>query len=181
MASLITTPTTTTTTTTTTPNFTGIWNETVREGLDSFLSAMGIGWIKRKAAAALISKQTHIILMDNNEPTTIVIRQLGGKNGPEENILNIGSPTIIPSKDQVGQVIELKLNLRWNEKQDILLNDLITEVGAMHVKRSMVGEQMKVEVFHTESQVSMYRLFTKEIGSDMFISMEDGKVKVVKK
>tara|TARA_B100000795_G_scaffold211319_1_gene164959 strand:+ start:43 stop:564 length:522 start_codon:yes stop_codon:yes gene_type:complete len=142
-------------------DFTGVWKEASIDNFDNFLQKMGIGWIKRKLAATLVKKQTHTILYDATAQT-IIIRTEGKRYGTETHTLNLGKPTTIPSKTSDGIDTELVLNLRWNEDQTILLNDLAIETGNMHVKRYMVGEQMKVEVIHVESGGTLSRLFDKE-------------------
>jgi hypothetical protein len=189
MASLTTEEITTMTNTTDCigPQLNGIWKEVSISNLDAFLAAIGIGWLKRKAAAMLIKVQTHIILYDE-ATQTIIIRTLGKRGGPDENKINIGKPTQItaqvvdPDKmeDSKTTGAAMTLNMSWNDKKDILLNDLEVEnIGELHVERSIIGKQMKVEVTHKKSGVTMYRMFDKVDGSESRVSEDsNGKIKV---
>jgi hypothetical protein len=177
----------TTTTNNIGPRLTGIWKEVSITNLDGFLQAIGIGWVKRKAAALLIKPETHLILYNPNNPNneeTIIIRTLGKRGGPDEKKLNIGKPTrVMDVRDpedptDSGTSKELLLHLTWNENKDVLLNDLVAEgVGALHVDRLLIGSQMKVEVTHKDSGIKMHRMFTKVEQSETRVS-EDSNGKL---
>jgi hypothetical protein len=177
----------TTTTNNIGPRLTGIWKEVSITNLDGFLQAIGIGWVKRKAAALLIKPETHLILYNPNNPNneeTIIIRTLGKRGGPDEKKLNIGKPTrVMDVRDpedptNSGTSKELLLHLTWNENKDVLLNDLVAEgVGALHVDRLLIGSQMKVEVTHKDSGIKMHRMFTKVEQSETRLS-EDSNGKL---
>jgi len=110
----------------------------------------------------------------------------GKPGGLDEKRINIGKPTEItsnvydPGAPDNTSTKKLVLNMRWNETKDILLNDLVVEkFGGMHVERWIIGEQMKVEVTHTESGVKMYRMFDKVPGSNTRLSeTADGKLEI---
>ena len=167
------------------PRLTGIWKEVSITNLDGFLQAIGIGWVKRKAAALLIGAETHLILYNPNNEETIIIRTLGKRGGPDEKKLNIGKPTrVMDVRDpedptNSGTSKELLLHLTWNENKDVLLNDLVAEgVGALHVDRLLIGSQMKVEVTHKDSGIKMHRMFTKVEHSETRLS-EDSNGKLL--
>ena len=171
MASIATTPTTDTSVG---KQLDGIWKEVHIENNAAFLAAIGIGWLKRKAAALLMKAQTHMLLY-NDAAQTIIIRTEGKIGGPDENKLNIGTPTNVtattPGDQEDTTTNQIILNLSWNETKDILLNDLeVQNIGALHVERLIVGEQMKVEVTHVQSGVKMHRLFDKVVGSEKRVS-----------
>ena len=127
------------------------------DGLDAFLKACGVGWVKRKAAAALIKRQRHEVRFP--EPGRCYIKVQGKMNGDDEKTLNLGKPTTVVSKDENGVDTELTLHLRWDESRTRVLNDLETAHGPMHVERWVEGAQMVVECTHVTSGVKLRRLF----------------------
>jgi len=169
------------------PRLTGIWKEVSITNLDGFLLAIGIGWVKRKAAALLIKPETHLILYTHSDPNNeekIIIRTLGKRGGPDEKKLNIGKPTRVrdvrdpEDPTTSGTSKELLLHLTWNKTKDVLLNDLVAEgVGALHVDRLLIGSQMKVEVTHKDSGIKMHRMFNKVEHSETRLS-EDSNGKL---
>ena len=146
--------------------------------LDAFLKGMGVGWIKRKAAAQLIKLKTQrqTVLYDPSKQT-IIIRVEGKPSGDEEHTLNIGSPTEVPGKLSDGKETTLTLNLAWSDNGTVLVNDFVSdEGGRLIVRRSMVGEQMKVECRHFDSGVAMWRMFDRIEPNKTVGVGEDGKL-----
>ena len=77
-------------------DFDGVWSEVSLHKLDAFLCAMGVGWVKRKAACALIKLKTqrHTIKHEggsddgNKTGERIRIKVEGKPNGTEEKTEN---------------------------------------------------------------------------------------------
>lgn len=158
-------------------DFTGVWKESSLHNLEAFLVGMGIGWIKRKAAIALLKlkTQTQTVYYDETAQT-VQIKVVGKPSGDEENLLSIGRPTVVKSKDSNDNDNELTLNLKWNDDKTILINDFIAEGGRLIVKRYMVGKQMKVECCHFDSGKIMWRMFDK-VDTDKRVTVgDDGKL-----
>ena len=53
-------------------NLCGIWNEVHIENFDAFLAALGISWLKRKAAKLLMKREKHIVLLNQNTQTICI-------------------------------------------------------------------------------------------------------------
>ena len=159
-------------------DFTGVWREASLHNLDAFLKGMGVGWIKRKAAAQLIKLKTQrqTVLYDPSKQT-IIIRVEGKPSGDEEHTLNIGSPTEVPGKLSDGKETTLTLNLAWSDDRTVLVNDFVNdEGGRLIVRRSMVGDQMKVECRHMGSGAAMWRMFDRVEQNKTVGIGEDGKL-----